>query len=122
MRCHDSAWKHYEPNNLRIQHPVRVPHVSARTQQSHMQRCFAERSMRGFMKQLKEVVAQADVLLQVLDARDPLACRSLDIERYVRSVDASKRIVLVVNKAGAACVWPTWACQRCTQSFCQFNI
>ena len=40
------------------------------------------------------------VILQVLDARDPLACRCPDVERYIRSTNPNKRIVLLLNKMG----------------------
>jgi nuclear GTP-binding protein len=36
--------------------------------------------------------------LQVLDARDPLACRCPDVERYIRSISHNKRIILLLNK------------------------
>ncbi|XP_003378997.1 nuclear GTP-binding protein NUG1, partial [Trichinella spiralis] len=42
------------------------------------------------------VVKRADVILEVLDARDPLGCRSSDIEKMV--VENGKRLVLVLNK------------------------
>ena len=49
----------------------------------------------------KKVVDSSDVVLQVLDARDPCSCRCLEVERYVRKVDANnKRIILVLNKIG----------------------
>lgn len=37
----------------------------------------------------------------MLDARDPLACRCLDVERYIRSTSPNKRIILLLNKMGA---------------------
>lgn len=40
-------------------------------------------------------------LIQVLDARDPLGCRCVDVERYVRQISPAKRIVLLLNKMGA---------------------
>ena len=40
------------------------------------------------------------IALQVLDARDPLACRCPDVERYIRSTNPNKRIVLLLNKMG----------------------
>jgi nuclear GTP-binding protein len=43
-------------------------------------------------------VDAADVIIQVLDARDPLACRAPEVERFVRSRGADKRIVLLLNK------------------------
>ena len=41
------------------------------------------------------------MLIEVLDARDPLGCRCLDVERFVRKLDPSKKIVLLLNKIGA---------------------
>lgn len=38
--------------------------------------------------------------MQVLDARDPAGCRCPDVERYVRSLDPNKRVILLLNKMG----------------------
>ena len=48
-----------------------------------------------------QVVEASDVILEVLDARDPLGCRCADVERFVRRTDPSKKIVLLLNKIGA---------------------
>ncbi len=48
-----------------------------------------------------QVVEASDVIIEVLDARDPLGCRCLDVERFVRKLDPSKKIVLLLNKIGA---------------------
>lgn len=45
-------------------------------------------------------MASSDVILQVLDARDPGSCRCYDIERFIRQVDPNKKIILVLNKIG----------------------
>eukprot|EP00951_Prasinocladus_malaysianus_P013562 scaffold102766_cov20-Prasinocladus_malaysianus.AAC.1 len=37
-------------------------------------------------------------LVQVLDARDPLACRCTDVERFVRRKNPNKKIILLLNK------------------------
>ena len=61
----------------------------------------AERTTRrAFMKHLRTVVERADIILEVLDARDPMGCRSLDVERYVLGASsmAQKRLVLILNK------------------------
>jgi ribosome biogenesis GTPase A len=50
-------------------------------------------------RQLWRVVERSDVLVQIVDARNPLLFRSLDLEKYVKEVDAHKRNVLLVNKA-----------------------
>lgn len=38
---------------------------------------------------------------QVLDARDPLSCRSPEVERFIRKRNPEKKIVLLLNKIGA---------------------
>lgn len=42
----------------------------------------------------------ADVVLEVLDARDPLGCRCLDVEQRILTKDPNKKIILVLNKIG----------------------
>lgn len=50
----------------------------------------------------------ADVIIEVLDARDPLATRCTDVERYVRKRGAAKKLILLLNKIGGppdACIF-----------------
>ncbi len=46
------------------------------------------------------MVEAADVVIEVLDARDPLSSRCADVERYVRQAGASKKLILLLNKIG----------------------
>ncbi|KAK1980046.1 P-loop containing nucleoside triphosphate hydrolase protein [Colletotrichum cereale] len=56
-------------------------------------------SRKAFDKVFKNVVEQADVILYVLDARDPESTRSRDVERSVMAAaNGGKRLILVVNK------------------------
>ena len=48
------------------------------------------------------MVEVSDVIIQVLDARDPLACRSPEVERFVRRANPDKRVVLLLNKIDLA--------------------
>ncbi|KAA0044245.1 hypothetical protein IC582_019648 [Cucumis melo] len=50
-------------------------------------------------RQLWRVVERCDLLVMVVDARDPLFYRCPDLEAYAREVDQHKRTMLLVNKA-----------------------
>ena len=60
----------------------------------------AEGSRRAFYKEFVKVVEAADVVIEVLDARDPLSSRCPDVERFVRQAGASKKLILLLNKIG----------------------
>jgi nuclear GTP-binding protein len=58
-----------------------------------------ENSRRAFDKVFKQVAAAADVILYVLDARDPEGTRSRDVEREIMAAEGgSKRLILILNK------------------------
>ena len=57
----------------------------------------AQRSARAYARELAKVVESSDVLLEVLDARDPLGSRSSRVETLVEG-HPGKRLVLVLNK------------------------
>ncbi|KAG7663005.1 uncharacterized protein J8A68_003474 [[Candida] subhashii] len=55
-------------------------------------------------KQLWRVVERCDLIVQIVDARDPLAFRCIDLERYVNDLsepehNKTKKNLLLVNKA-----------------------
>ncbi len=50
-------------------------------------------------RQLWRVIERSDLIVQIVDARNPLLFRSEDLEKYVKEVDPKKRNLLLVNKA-----------------------
>ncbi|KAJ8124024.1 hypothetical protein ONZ43_g159 [Nemania bipapillata] len=50
-------------------------------------------------RQLWRVIERSDLIVQIVDARNPLMFRSEDLENYVKDVDPSKKNLLLVNKA-----------------------
>ncbi|RXM99993.1 Large subunit GTPase 1-like [Acipenser ruthenus] len=52
-----------------------------------------------FWRQLWRVIERSDVVVQILDARNPLLFRSLDLECYVKEVSQDKENMLLLNKA-----------------------
>jgi large subunit GTPase 1 len=50
-------------------------------------------------RQLWRVIERSDLVVQIVDARNPLLFRSDDLEKYVKFVDPRKENLLLVNKA-----------------------
>lgn len=50
-------------------------------------------------RQLWRVIERSDLVVQIVDARNPLTFRSVDLENYVKEVDSRKKNLLLINKA-----------------------
>ncbi|KAI1415356.1 P-loop containing nucleoside triphosphate hydrolase protein [Hypoxylon sp. FL1857] len=50
-------------------------------------------------RQLWRVIERSDLVVQIVDARNPLMFRSEDLESYVKDVNPAKKNLLLVNKA-----------------------
>lgn len=65
-----------------------------------------DQSLRAYYKEFRRVVELSDVVLEVLDARDPLGCRCLQVEQAVLTAPgANKKLILVLNKIGMLCLY-----------------
>jgi len=53
----------------------------------------------GFWRQLWRVVERSDVLVQIVDARNPLLFYCEDLEKYSKEVDKNKTNLLLLNKS-----------------------
>lgn len=53
-------------------------------------------SRRQYVKELRKVIEAADVVIQVLDSRDPEGCRNSELEQNV--LKQNKKMLLIVNK------------------------
>ncbi|KOC68471.1 Large subunit GTPase 1 like protein [Habropoda laboriosa] len=52
-----------------------------------------------FWRQLWRVVERSDVIVQIVDARNPLIFRCEDLEAYVKEIDPKKMNMILINKA-----------------------
>eukprot|EP00949_MAST-11_sp_MAST-11-sp1_P004403 g4403.t1 len=58
----------------------------------------AASTRKAYYRELRKVMDEADILLEVLDVRDPLGCRARAVERQFLATQQKKRLVLVLNK------------------------
>ena len=56
------------------------------------------------------MIDSSDILVQVLDARDPMGTRSKFVETYLKKEKTHKHLVFVLNKVDLV---PTWVTVRC---------
>ncbi|KTG40414.1 hypothetical protein cypCar_00012129 [Cyprinus carpio] len=59
--------------------------------------------------ELYKVIDSSDVVIQVLDARDPMGTRSQSIESYLKKEKSWKHLIFVLNKCDLI---PTWVTKR----------
>ncbi|XP_004834811.1 large subunit GTPase 1 homolog [Heterocephalus glaber] len=52
-----------------------------------------------FWRQLWRVIERSDIVVQIVDARNPLLFRCEDLECYVKELDPAKENVILINKA-----------------------
>lgn len=65
-----------------------------------------EQLRRHYIRALHKVIDEADIIVMVLDARDPEGCRSRLVEEEVRRRESEgKRLVFVLNKIGTSAVF-----------------
>ncbi|XP_066182943.1 guanine nucleotide-binding protein-like 3 isoform X2 [Sylvia atricapilla] len=55
-------------------------------------------SKKSFCRELVKVLEASDVVLEVLDARDPMGCRCPQLEQAVTGSGGNKKLLLVLNK------------------------
>jgi len=70
---------------------------------------FGAGQSKRIWNELYKVIDSSDVVIQVLDARDPLGTRSTMIEEYIRKEKQHKHFIFVLNKVDLV---PTWVTQR----------
>lgn len=73
---------------------------------------FHKGTSRRIWGELYKVVDASDVLVFILDARDPMGTRCMELEREIRKNRPGKHIVLLLNKVDLV---PTWAARRWVQ-------
>ncbi|XP_065843289.1 nucleolar GTP-binding protein 2-like isoform X1 [Oscarella lobularis] len=76
------------------------------------EKVFTKGQSKRIWNELYKVIDSSDVLIQVLDARDPMGTRSAHIEKYLRKEKVYKHLIFILNKCDLV---PTWVTARWIQ-------
>jgi nuclear GTP-binding protein len=77
------------------------------THADYIEPIYAKGTSRRIYGELYKVIDSSDVLLHVLDARDPLGTLCESVLGYIRKEKAHKQVVLVINKCDLVPSWVT---------------
>lgn len=70
---------------------------------------FNKGQSKRIWNELFKVIDSSDVVIQVLDARDPMGTRSKHIENYMKNEKQHKHLIFILNKCDLV---PTWVTRR----------
>ncbi|KAJ9079458.1 GTPase required for pre-60S ribosomal subunit nuclear export and maturation [Entomophthora muscae] len=77
---------------------------------------FSKGQSKRIWNELYKVIDSSDVILHVLDSRDPLGTRCRNIEQYLKKEAPHKHLVFILNKCDLV---PTWAMAKWVQHLSQ---
>ncbi|KAI0296354.1 NUC091 domain-containing protein [Multifurca ochricompacta] len=89
-----------------------APPAMEQTHADYIEPIYAKGTSRRIYGELYKVIDSSDVLLHVLDARDPLGTLCESVLEYIRKEKAHKQVVLVINKCDLV---PNWVTARYIQ-------
>eukprot|EP00761_Pharyngomonas_kirbyi_P003703 gb/GECH01003707.1/.p1 GENE.gb/GECH01003707.1/~~gb/GECH01003707.1/.p1 ORF type:complete len:683 (+),score=208.91 gb/GECH01003707.1/:1-2049(+) len=77
-----------------------------------MDKVFSKGQSTRIWNELHKVIDSSDVVIEVIDARDPMGTRSYYVEKFLKKEKKHKHLVLLLNKADLV---PTWVTARWVQ-------
>lgn len=96
QKLQDLAKEAEDRNKLYLQ---KQKQISKKAVDNDLSPAIYDNSKKAFFKEFKKVIEEADVILQVLDARDPVGSRAKHVEQMILEAGANqKRLILVLNK------------------------
>lgn len=101
--------KYEEEKDVNLQFDVKTGLLKVPELKHCKEEIFDKGTSKRIWAELYKVVDSSDVLIQVLDARDPMGTRCFQLEKEVRKNHPHKHIVLLLNKVDLI---PTWATRK----------
>lgn len=78
-----------------------------KTHADHIEPIYFKGTSRRIYGELYKVIDSSDVILHILDARDPLGTMCESVLEYIRKEKAHKQVVLIINKCDLVPNWVT---------------
>lgn len=97
-------------NALELAQSFEAPELQ--THADYIEPIFAKGTSRRIYGELYKVIDSSDVILHILDARDPLGTMCESVLEYMKKEKAHKQVVLVINKCDLV---PNWVTARYIQ-------
>ena len=87
--------------------PLASEVVEAPTHADYHEPIYAKGTSRRIYGELYKVIDSSDVILHILDARDPLGTMCESVLEYIKKEKSHKQVVLVINKCDLVPNWVT---------------
>ncbi|KAI0299929.1 NUC091 domain-containing protein [Russula brevipes] len=100
---------------------VTAPAAMQQTHADYVEPIYTKGTSRRIYGELYKVIDSSDVLLHVLDARDPLGTLCESVLEYIRKEKAHKQVVLVINKCDLVPNWVTGSLIQLLRQFSQLH-
>ncbi|KAI5119708.1 hypothetical protein M0805_001423 [Coniferiporia weirii] len=91
---------------------IETEEVMPQTHANHIEPIYFKGTSRRIYGELYKVIDSSDVILHILDARDPFGTMCESVLEYVRKEKAHKQVVLIINKCDLV---PNWVTARYIQ-------
>ncbi|KAF8807886.1 NGP1NT-domain-containing protein [Phlegmacium glaucopus] len=108
----DEAEKAATLSGLGVIEPLASSVVETRTYGDYIEPIYAKGTSRRIYGELYKVIDSSDVILHILDARDPLGTMCDSVLEYIKKEKSHKQVVLVINKCDLV---PNWVTARYIQ-------
>ena len=81
---------------------------------------FSKGQSKRIWNELYKVIDSSDVVIHVLDARDPMGTRCRSVEKYIRDEAPHKHLIFVLNKCDLVPTGVAVSCLRCLSFILRF--
>jgi nuclear GTP-binding protein len=92
---------------LNAKSPQVIAPAEEQTHANYIEPIYAKGTSRRIYGELYKVIDSSDVILHILDARDPMGTMCESVLEYIKKEKAHKQVVLVINKCDLVPNWVT---------------